>query len=84
MGLSGVVGGAVEEHLEEVDAVMLFAFGGVVSLGSEDGVERSVGGEVGAGLAHRFELAVELGWPVAVAVGEHALIVFGAEVAHRG
>ncbi len=41
----------VEEHLEEVDSVVLVAFGGVVPLGLEHWLERVVGGVVGAGFA---------------------------------
>lgn len=75
---------AVDEHLEQVDPVLLVSLGGVVSLGDEDGVEGGVGRVVGAGLADRFELAVELGGAVAVAVAEHALVVFGGELGHGG
>ena len=73
---------AVEEHFEEVDSVVLVPLGGVVSLGLQYRVEGSVGGVVGAGFADRFELAVELGWSVAVAVAQHALVVFGGEPSH--
>ena len=69
---------AVDEHLEQVDSVMRVAFGGVVALGLEDGVERGVGGVVGARFADRFELAVELWWPVAPAVAQHPLVIFVA------
>ncbi len=83
LGLLGVGGVAVEEHLEQVDAVVLVLFGGVIALGGEHVVEAGVGGEVGAGLADRFELAVELGGSFAVAVAEHPLIGVGAKLAHR-
>ena len=65
---------AVDERLEEVDAVMLFALLSVVALGLEDGVERLVGVVVGTGLADRFEFAVEEGGSVAPSVGQHALV----------
>ncbi len=82
---SGLLGAcAVEEHVEEVDAVVLVAFGGVVALGFEDRDERRVGGEVGAGFADRFELAVELGGSGAVSVAEEFVVELGCEVRHRG
>ncbi len=56
---------------EEVNSVVLVTVGGVITLGSQHGIEGVVGGVVGAGLADGFELAVELGGPVAVAVAEH-------------
>ena len=54
--------------------MVLVAVGGVVALGLEDRREGLVGGEVGAGFADRLELAVELGWPVAVSVAEEFLV----------
>jgi hypothetical protein len=80
----GLLSVAVEEHLEEVDAVVLVSFGSVVSLGLQDWCEGVVGGEVGAGLTDRFELAVELRGPFAVPVAEHALVVIGVAMTHRG
>ncbi len=74
----------VDEHLEEVDSVVLVALGGVVTLGSEHRVEGVVGGVVGAGLADGFELTVELGGPVAVTVTQHALVVFDCELGQGG
>jgi hypothetical protein len=50
----------VDEHLEEVDSVVLVAFGGMVTLRYQYRVEGLVGGVVGAGFADRFELAVDL------------------------
>ncbi|MFT6289507.1 MAG: hypothetical protein ACJAR2_000092 [Ilumatobacter sp.] len=75
---------AFDEHVEEVDAVVLVAAGGLVALGFEDWDERGVGREVGAGFADRFELAVELGGSVAVAVAEEFLVELGSQVRHRG
>ena len=75
---------AVEEHVEEVDSVVLVAVGGVVALVLEDRDEGGVGGEVGAGFADRFELAVELGGSGAVSVAEEFLVELGCEVSHRG
>ncbi|MGB3737114.1 MAG: hypothetical protein WA964_19320 [Ilumatobacter sp.] len=75
---------SVEEHVEEVDAVVLVAFGGVVALRFKDWDERRVGGEVSAGFADRFELAVELGGPVAVSVAEEFLVELGSEMCHCG
>jgi len=75
---------AVDEHLEQVDAVVLVALCGVVVLGFEDGVEGGVGGVVGAGFADGFELAVEEGGPVAPSVAEHALVVSGGVTGHAG
>jgi hypothetical protein len=40
--------GSFDEHVEEVDAVVLVAVGCVVALGFEDRREGLVGGEVGA------------------------------------
>jgi hypothetical protein len=73
---------AVEEHLEEVGSVVLVALGGMVTLSPEDGIEARVGGVVGAGFTDRFELAVELSWPVAVAVAQHGVVVLGGEAGH--
>ena len=73
---------AVDEHFEEVDALVLISGFGVVSLVGEDVVEGVVGAVVGAVLADRFELAVELRGPVAVAVAEHSLVVFSSETFH--
>jgi hypothetical protein len=73
---------AVDEHLEEVDAVMLIAVGSMIELGLEDGVEGLVGGVVGTGFTDRLELAVELWRPVAPSVAQHALVVFSGEVGH--
>jgi hypothetical protein len=61
---------AVDEHLEEVDPLVLVSLCGVVSLRLEHWVEGVVGGEVGAGFTDRFELAVELGRPIAVPVSK--------------
>ena len=75
---------AVEEHLEEIHAVVLSVPSAVVALGLEHRIERVVGGVVGAGLADRLELAVELRGPVAPAVAEHAPLVFDRELGHGG
>ncbi len=74
----------VDEHLEEVDSVVLLSLSGVVALGSQDRVEGVVGGVVGAGFADRFELAVNLGGSVAPPVAQHSLVVFGCELCHAG
>ena len=68
--------------MEEVDTVVLISLGGVISLGLKHRVEGLVGGEVGAGLADRFELAIELRRPFAVTVSEHALVVIGVDGSH--
>ena len=75
---------AVEEHLKQVDSVVLISFGCMVALGLQHRFERLVGAVVGAGFADRFELAVELWRPVAPSVTEHALVVFGGELCHAG
>ena len=73
---------AVDEHLEEVDAVMLIAVGSMIELGLEHGVEGFVGGVVGTGFTDRLELAVELWRPLAPSVAQHALVVFVGEARH--
>ena len=64
--------------------MVLVAFGGVVALGLEDRDERLVGREVGAVLADRFELAVELRRPVAPPVAQHGVVVLVGELGHAG
>ena len=73
---------AFDEHFEEVDAVMLIAVGGVVTLGLEDGVEGLVGGVVGTGLTDCLVLAVDGGGSVAPSVAQHGPVVFDGEAGH--
>ncbi len=73
-----------EKLIEEGDAGVLVVLGGVVSLAEEDGLEGGVGGEVGAGLADRLEVAVEHRRPLAPAVAEQAVVDLLAEAAHVG
>ena len=56
---------------------------GVVALADEHRDVARVGGEVGAGLTDRFVVTVHLGWSLAPAVAEHALVLL-AEPPHVG
>jgi len=75
---------AVEEHLEDVDSVVLVSLVGVVALGLQHWLEGGVGGVVGAGFADRLELAVDLWGPVAPSVTQHSLVVLVGELGHAG
>jgi len=55
-----------QELVEQISAVGLVVFGGVVVLALQGGPEFDAGGEEGAGFTDRFEGAVQLGWPGAV------------------
>ena len=52
---------AGEESVEQVGAVVLVVFGGVVALPDEGGPELDAGLEGGAGFADGFEGSVEFG-----------------------
>jgi hypothetical protein len=69
---------AGEELVEQVGAVGLVVFGGVVALALQGGSEFDAGLEEGAGLADGFEGAVEFGWAGAVAAAGEA-VVFSAQ-----
>jgi hypothetical protein len=58
--------------------------GSVIALAFEGGAELDGGLEEGAGLADRFEVAVEVDGAGAVAVAEHAPVHLGAQLAHLG
>ena len=60
---------SLEESAEEGGTLGLVVSGGVVSLALQGGGELDGDGEVDAGFADRFEGAVQLGGPVAPAVG---------------
>ena len=72
-----------EEAAEEGSSLRLVVFGSVVALALQCGGELECDGEVHAGLADRFEVAVELFGSGAVAVAEHAGVL-DAEAAHVG
>ena len=55
---------------------------GVVALAGEDGQELGPGAEVGAGLAGRFQAAVQLGGAGAQAVTEHPGVGLAAQLGH--
>jgi hypothetical protein len=55
---------AVDELVEEGGPVVLAVVAGVVALTGQDGQELGAGAEVGAGLAGRFQPAVQLGGAV--------------------
>ncbi|MDQ3480940.1 MAG: hypothetical protein M3423_06380 [Actinomycetota bacterium] len=77
-------GGVVEslkESVEDFLSTELALVGGVVSLAFEGGPEFDGGDEEDARFADRFEVAVELGGPCAVAVAEHPAVGFGTEFA---
>ena len=74
----------VEEVVEDFLATDLAFVGGVVALAAERWFELDGGDEEVAGLADRFEVAVDLDGSGAVAVAEHALVHLGAEFAHFG
>jgi len=57
---------------------------GVVALAGEDGQELGAGAEVGAGLAGRFQAAVQLGGAGAQAVTEHPGVGLAAQLGHAG
>jgi hypothetical protein len=78
-----VVVDAAEELAEELLAAGLVVRGGVVVLGLQGGPELDAGLEVAAGFADRFEGAVQLGWPCAIAVAEEA-VVLAAQAAAVG
>jgi hypothetical protein len=72
-----------KQTLEQVASVVLALGGGVVVLGLQGGSELDAGLEEGAGFADRFERAVRLWRPCAVAVAEEA-VVFSAQPCHLG
>ncbi len=72
----------MEDPVEDFLTAGLAFFGGVVSLAAEGGCELDGGVVEGAGLADRFEVAVELDGPGAVAVAEHTVVHLGAEATH--
>ena len=75
---------AGQESVEDFLPPGLALVGGVVALLLEGGAELDGGLEEGAGFADRLEVAVQADGPGAVAVAEHALVHFGAELAHLG
>jgi integrase len=75
---------AGQESVEDFLPPGLALGGGVVALLLEGGAELDGGLEEGAGFADRLEVAVQPDGPGAVAVAEHALVHFGAELAHLG
>jgi hypothetical protein len=74
---------AGEEPVEQVGAVGLVMFGGVVALAEQGGPELDAGLEERAGFADGFEGAVEFGWAGAAAVAEQA-VVLAAYVCRAG
>jgi hypothetical protein len=73
-----------EQSVEDLLAAELSFVGGVVALGLQGGAELDGGLEEGAGLADRFEVAVQPDRSGAVAVAEHAAVHLGAQPAHLG
>ena len=74
----------MEEVVEDFLATGLAFVGGVVALAAQRWFELDGGDEEVAGLADRFEVAVDLDGSGAVAVAEHALVHLGAEFAYFG
>jgi len=72
----------VKEPVEDLLSADLALVGGVVSVGLQGGAELDGRDEEGAGLADRFEMAVQFDGASAVAVAEHVSVGFGAEFAH--
>lgn len=75
--------GLVEEFGEEFGPAGLVVGGCVIALAQDDGLERGVGAEVGAGLTDRLEAAVELGWSLAPSVAEKPVVDFVLEAFHH-
>jgi hypothetical protein len=67
--------GVVEELLIEPDPIWLIVLLGVVALAGQHRNIVEIGAEVGAGLTDRFVVAVHVGWSLAPAVSEHALVL---------
>ena len=75
---------AGQQSVEDFLAPGLALGGGVVALLFEGGTELDGGLEEGARFADGLEVAVQPDGAGAVAVAEHALVHFGAELAHLG
>jgi hypothetical protein len=72
---SASFGGVVEELLVDAGSAGLLVLAGVVSLPGEHVDACLVGGEVGAGLADRFVVAVHVGGSLTPSVTEHPLVL---------
>ncbi|MFC0448938.1 hypothetical protein [Rhodococcus jostii] len=75
---------SLKESIEDLLSADLALVGGIVSLFGERGAELDGGDEERAGFADRFEVAIQLDGPGAVAVAEHPAVGLGAELAHLG
>src|SRR6266568_3691591 len=80
--LGGCLAEAGQQPVEDFLPPGLALGGGVVALLFEGGAERDGGLEERARFADGFEVAVQAGGAGAVAVAEHPLVHFGAELAH--